>query len=701
VYNNLLRLIKGRDIQLKAVISTALASYVLQLSAILLHWHLWAIALATILPWIPLFTMKVLYNSRHYGFMAFYMVLMLVQAGHVGEHVFQMGEFFAYREHIYTGQFEINRNANAKTIVLGNLNHQDIAPLTAGTTLIEAINLNPPQSDVFADPVTNKAVVFPNCVGWSWNGPACPSAHGVFGELDRELVHFIWDGIILIACIIIFLRFRDNPWTKWALLAAFIHQIEHVFIYFSSVIPSSGYPGAGTFLGLYARRWDAGLMGHEGVVGTALPWFNDITPSRLNIHFIYNVLVMIPMILAFTFELKRIYDEWLAKALPNLSRDQLIYFSQSAEPTAFQANQVIFNQGDAADRFFIITKGQVQILRADKRGVQKPIATLSEGAYFGEIGILGRTRRTATVKAITPVEVLSLDENTFRSMIAASGESYKDVDVIVKRRIKQLGAIQGKNIERKVDADPDLLVKSRIIQGWLDDMEYKSQLLNWNGLAEPVAAQGAPLSRNGTPRPLQPSFPNGQAAVMVLPPQAYPPQQQPTAGSAATVQSPGPGPAVHPPMPGPGGPGPVGYPPPQVPVGYPQASGPAPGLAPGNGYSGPPPAPPPGGIAGSLKVRSGNSTGQRFEINAPRIVIGRRSSKASATSPVFMVDDSRVSREHIEIVRQPDGIYLRDLGSSNGTWLNGTQLEGTPVRLEDGAEIRLGTDTVLTYRYGQ
>jgi CRP-like cAMP-binding protein len=677
VYNNLLRLIKGRDIQLKAVISTALASYILQLSAILLHWQLWAIALATILPWIPLFTMKVLYNSRHYGFMAFYMVIMLVQAGHVGEHVFQMGEFFVYHEHIYSGQFEINKNPDAKTIVLGsNLNHQEIAPLTAGTKLIEAINANPPQSDLYADPVTNKAVVFPNCVGWSWNGPSCASAHGVFGELDRELVHFIWDGIILICCTIIFFRFRKNPWVKWALLAAFIHQVEHVFLYFSSIVSSSGYPGAGTFLGLYAKRWDNGIMGHDGVVGSALPWFNDITPSRINIHFFYNVCVMIPMILAFLFEVKRIYDEWLAKALPNLSRDQLIYFSQSAAPTTFQANQVIFNQGDAADRFFIITKGQVQILRADKRGVQKPIATLSEGAYFGEIGILGRTRRTATVKAITPVEVLSLDENTFRSMIAASGESYRDVDVIVKRRIKQLGAAQGKNIERKVDADPDLLVKSRIIQGWLDDMEYKSQLLNWNGLAEPVAAQGAPVSRNGTPRPLQPSFPNGQAAVTVLPPPAYQPQQQPTAGSAATVQSPAPGPAVRPP------------------------TGPGASPVPGNGYGGPPPAPP-NGVVGSLKVRSGNSTGQRFEINAPRIVIGRRSSKSSATSPVYMVDDNRVSREHIEIVRQADGIYLRDLGSSNGTWLNGTQLEGTPVRLEDGAEIRLGTDTVLTYRYGQ
>lgn len=672
MYNNLLRLIRGRDIQLKTVIFTALASYILQLSAILLHWHLWAIALATIIPWIPLFSMKVLYNSRHYGFMAAYMVLMLVQAGHVGEHVFQMGQFILYHEYTYTGKFEINPSPTAATITLNTQPHTGI-PLKAGTKLVEVTKPDPPQSDVYADPVTNTAIVYPNCTGWNWNGPGCPAAHGVFGELDRELVHFVWDGLILIACIVIFVRFRDNPWTKWALLAAFIHQIEHIFLFGSSLAPqSTGYPGKGSFLGLAANQLDAGLMGHNGVVGTAFPAVNDVVPNRINIHFIYNVLVIIPMVLAFAYEVRRIYDEWLAKALPNLSRDQLIYFSQEATPGKFAANQIIFNQGDAADRFYIITKGQVEILRADRRGFQKPIAALSEGAYFGEIGILGRTRRTATVKALTEVEVLSLDENTFRSMIAASGESYKDVDVIVKRRIKQLGAVQGKNVDRKIDADPDLLVKSRIIQGWLDDMEYKSQLLNWNGLAEPVNPQNGGRG-SGPSGPAQPSFPNAQAAVTVLPPPVV--QPQPFRGNSnPTAPSPTPAPPTVP-----------------TPVIY---------ANPGNGHAPPPPVPMVG--AGSLKVRSGNSTGERFELNAPRVVVGRRSNRANnAAGKVYMVDDSRVSREHIEIVQQPDGIYLRDLGSSNGTWLNGTQLEGTPVRLEDGAEIRLGTDTVLTYHYGQ
>jgi pSer/pThr/pTyr-binding forkhead associated (FHA) protein len=101
---------------------------------------------------------------------------------------------------------------------------------------------------------------------------------------------------------------------------------------------------------------------------------------------------------------------------------------------------------------------------------------------------------------------------------------------------------------------------------------------------------------------------------------------------------------------------------------------------------------------GVLLVRTGPSAGQRFEINAPRIIVGRRGTDSNTDVPLMQIDDARVSRHHLEILAQPDGLYARDLGSANGTWLNGRQLSGEPVRLEDGAEIHLSPDTMLNYR---
>ncbi len=50
-----------------------------------------------------------------------------------------------------------------------------------------------------------------------------------------------------------------------------------------------------------------------------------------------------------------------------------------------------------------------------------------------------------------------------------------------------------------------------------------------------------------------------------------------------------------------------------------------------------------------------------------------------------------VSRRHVRISRQPDGYYLEDLGSINGSFLNRRRLSpGNPTELKDGDEVRLG-----------
>ena len=101
---------------------------------------------------------------------------------------------------------------------------------------------------------------------------------------------------------------------------------------------------------------------------------------------------------------------------------------------------------------------------------------------------------------------------------------------------------------------------------------------------------------------------------------------------------------------------------------------------------------------GVLLVRTGPSAGMRYEINAPRTIVGRRSPDTNVDAPMVQIDDARVSRHHLEIFAKPDGLYVRDLGSANGTWINGRQLSGEPVRLENGAEILVGPDSKLNFQ---
>lgn len=79
---------------------------------------------------------------------------------------------------------------------------------------------------------------------------------------------------------------------------------------------------------------------------------------------------------------------------------------------------------------------------------------------------------------------------------------------------------------------------------------------------------------------------------------------------------------------------------------------------------------------------------QRFELALPALRIGRSSGSD------LVLHDLNVSRLHAEIMRCPDGFYLRDAGGKNGTFLNEERI-AAPALLRSGDRIRLGTTTLI------
>ncbi len=89
------------------------------------------------------------------------------------------------------------------------------------------------------------------------------------------------------------------------------------------------------------------------------------------------------------------------------------------------------------------------------------------------------------------------------------------------------------------------------------------------------------------------------------------------------------------------------------------------------------------GSAGTLAIRAGGGrAGEVFTLEGERMAIGR-----SPDAEVFL-DDVTVSRNHALLVRRRDGLYLDDLGSLNGTYVNRRRIESH--RLADGDELQVG-----------
>ena len=83
-------------------------------------------------------------------------------------------------------------------------------------------------------------------------------------------------------------------------------------------------------------------------------------------------------------------------------------------------------------------------------------------------------------------------------------------------------------------------------------------------------------------------------------------------------------------------------------------------------------------------------TGENFELNSSQLTIGR-----GRQNDIALPNDDYTSARHARFEPRQDGVWVQDLGSTNGTYLNGARLE-RPRRLSAGDVVRVG-DTDLRY----
>ena len=100
--------------------------------------------------------------------------------------------------------------------------------------------------------------------------------------------------------------------------------------------------------------------------------------------------------------------------LSPLSADELTQLAMRTTRQLFRAGEVVIRQGDEGDHFYVIERGVAEVWAGDE---PQPRAHLTRGDYFGEIALLGRVRRTATVRAGTPLAVLCVMRGDFDRLV--------------------------------------------------------------------------------------------------------------------------------------------------------------------------------------------------------------------------------------------------------------------------------------------
>ncbi len=110
--------------------------------------------------------------------------------------------------------------------------------------------------------------------------------------------------------------------------------------------------------------------------------------------------------------------------------DTLARVAGLATERSHSAGKVIVSQGGQAHAFHLIIDGEVEI-SAD--GVQ--LAALGPGDHFGEIAVVNVARRNATVTAVTPVRVLTIDTISFRRLVDSDETLAKVLPPSIEERL--------------------------------------------------------------------------------------------------------------------------------------------------------------------------------------------------------------------------------------------------------------------------
>jgi hypothetical protein len=91
---------------------------------------------------------------------------------------------------------------------------------------------------------------------------------------------------------------------------------------------------------------------------------------------------------------------------------------RAAAVVPMKAGEVIIRQGEPADRFYVIAAGEVEVTQtAPDGGAAKVLRRMGPTEFFGEIGLLSRVPRTATVTALTDGRLIALDAAPFLALV--------------------------------------------------------------------------------------------------------------------------------------------------------------------------------------------------------------------------------------------------------------------------------------------
>ncbi len=128
----------------------------------------------------------------------------------------------------------------------------------------------------------------------------------------------------------------------------------------------------------------------------------------------------------------------------------------ACEKQTFLAGDVLFQEGDAGDSLWIIESGQVEVFRVIRAGVDRVLATLDDGAVYGEMGFLDGGRRSAGARAMATTHVLSLSRGAFDTIAeqhpSVAASFFAGIASVIADRLRMTNELYKQSVVECIEA---------------------------------------------------------------------------------------------------------------------------------------------------------------------------------------------------------------------------------------------------------
>jgi len=117
-----------------------------------------------------------------------------------------------------------------------------------------------------------------------------------------------------------------------------------------------------------------------------------------------------------------IVNEFVAKAFPTMTHEQLLAATHKITSRQYEPGAMILSEGKDNDKFYIVSKGIVEVVLPRPNQSDVILLQLGPGKYFGEIAFIHGEKTRASVRAAesNPVEVLTMDFKTLSALLEES-----------------------------------------------------------------------------------------------------------------------------------------------------------------------------------------------------------------------------------------------------------------------------------------